>query len=711
MNDLSNALARRMLAAALLCATMSAPRPADAAKPEYPTSRIQAVADTLHGTVLIDPYRWLEDGESEAVKRWSDSQNAFTRSVLDQYPGREALRERLRSLYAVTITSDARVRGSRLFYSRRVGTQNQPVVMLREGAGDPRVALDPNTLSSDGTVALDWMYFSPDGARLAYGTSAGGSEQSTLRVREFATAGAPSDLAEAIPNTAHASVAWDPDGRGFLYTRHPAKGEVPAGEEVFHERVFHHRLGDDPAKDPMVFGGEGRPMQETRNVSLSSDRSWVFLQLSTDWAKNDLLIRPAAGGEFQPLATGLDGTVYGDSWDGVMYLITNVGAPRYRVVRADPSRPGPDGWKDVVPEQKGVIEDFQIVGGKIALSISENAVSRVVLYGLDGKREREIALPALGTVSGLAANPAGHELYFGFASFAFPATLYRYDLGRRALAPIEISASPFRAADYVTRQEWFTSKDGTRVPLFLVHRKDLEMDGNRPTLVTGYGGFNASTTPGYRADVFPWLDAGGVYASVCLRGGGEFGRAWHEAGRLQHKQNVFDDFNAAAEWLVKSRITRPERLAARGGSNGGLLVGAAETERPELYGAIVCQAPLLDMIRYQRFLIARYWVPEYGSSEDPAQFRYLLAYSPYQNVRDGTRYPPTLITTAEEDSRVDPLHARKMAARLQAATSSDAPILIRIESKAGHGQGKPISKRIDEAVDVLSFLFLQLRVS
>jgi len=711
MKDDSNVIARRMLAALLLCATVNAPRPAAAAKPAYPPSQIQPVADTLHGTVLVDPYRWLEDGESDAVKRWSDAQNSFTRSVLDPYPGREALREKLRNLYSVTTTSEARVRGSRLFYSRHVGTQNQPVVMVREGSGNARIALDPNTLASDGTVALDWMYLSPDGARFAYGTSAGGSEQSTLRVREIAAAGTPSDLAEAIPNTAHASVAWDPDGRGFLYTRHPAKGEVPAGEEVFHERVFHHRIGDDPAKDPVIFGGEGRPMQETRNVHLSSDRRWVFLELSTDWAKNDLLIRPAAGGEFQPIATGLDGTVTGDSWDGVMYLVTNVGAPHYKVVRADPSHPGPDGWKDVVPEPKGVIDDFQIVGGKLALVIAENAVSRVMIYSLDGKLEREVALPTLGTVGGLAGDAAGHELYFGFTSFAFPNTLYRYDLQKHTLAPVESSTSPLRAADYVTRQEWFTSKDGTRVPLFLVHRKDLKMDGNRPTLITGYGGFNVSTTPAYHPDAFPWLDAGGVYASVCLRGGGEFGRAWHEAGRLEHKQNVFDDFHAAAEWLVKSGITRPERLAARGGSNGGLLMGAIETQRPELYGAIVCQAPLLDMIRYQNFLIARYWVPEYGSSEDPAQFRYLLAYSPYQNVHDGTHYPPTLFTTADEDSRVDPLHARKMAARLQAATSGDAPILIRIESKAGHGMGKPISKRIDEAVDVLSFLFMQLHVS
>ncbi|HTK32350.1 MAG TPA: prolyl oligopeptidase family serine peptidase [Candidatus Saccharimonadaceae bacterium] len=707
MNASRTSLPWRPLGAAALL-TLVMLTPTANARPAYPPSTQQPVADTLHGTVLVDPYRWLEDGDSQPVHDWTTAQNAFTRSVLDVEPGRDALRERLRALYAVTTTSEPVVRGKRLFYSRHTGTENQPVVMVRDEAGAGRVALDPNALSADGTVALDWMYVSPDGARFAYGTSSGGSEQSTLRVRDV---DGKDRAADVIPHTAHASVAWDPDGQGFLYTRHPAKGEVPPGEEVFHEQVFHHKLGDDPAKDPLVWGGEGRPMQETRTVSLSSDKRWVFLQLSTDWAKNDLLARPAAGGEFQPLAVGLDGIVNGDSWNGTLYLLTNVGASRYHIVKADPARPGPTGWAEVVPEQKGVIEDFQIVGGHLALRLSENATSRIALFSLDGKFERDVPLPALGSVAAVAADPASSTLYLTFASFAYPGTLYRFDLSGKAIAAVEHAESPVRPADYLVRQEWVTSKDGTKVPVFLVHRRALKMDGQRPTLLTGYGGFNVSETPAYRADMFPWLDAGGVYASVCLRGGGEFGREWHEAGRLEHKQNVFDDFHATAEWLIHSGITRSDKLAARGGSNGGLLMGAVETQRPDLYGAIVCQAPLLDMIRYQNFLIARYWVPEYGSSENADQFKYLLAYSPYQNVHDGTRYPATLITTAEEDSRVDPLHARKMAARLQAASGGDAPILIRIESKAGHGQGKPISKRIDESVDILSFLFGQLHVT
>jgi prolyl oligopeptidase len=701
----------RFAASLALALSVISPALARAQHPAYPASPVHDVADTLHGTVLVDSYRWLEDANSPETKQWTDDQNAFTRKMLDAYPGRRELANRLAELYAIPTTSGARVHGTRLFFSRRSAGQNQPVIEVVEGPGaKPRVVLDPNTLAADGTVALDWMYPSPSGALIAYGTSPGGSEHSTLRVRDIASG---KDLGEVISNTQHASVAWDPDGKGFVYTRHPAAGEVPAGEEVFHETIWHHRLGNDLAKDTEVFDVSGRDVHETRRVSLSSDTQFEFLETSLDWAKNDLYVRlNGSDAAFTPVAIGLDGTTNANAYKGMLYMLTNVGAPRYRIVTCSPDNRDPAKWKTVIPEPKdGVLEDFTFAGGRIAVRMMVNASSRLRIYSVDGHFEREVTLPELGTVSDLASNPDGSDVYLTFVSFVHAAAIQRYDVRKQKWTPLEAETEDMVRGNYETRQVWFPSKDGTRIPMFLVARRGLKMDGQRPTVLTGYGGFNVSETPGFRADMFPWLEHGGVYALVTLRGGGEFGRAWHEAGRLGRKQNVFDDFHAAAEYLVKSGVTRASRIAARGGSNGGLLMGAIETQRPELYGAVVCQSPLLDMIRYQRFLMARYWVPEYGSSENADQFRYILAYSPYQNVRAGVKYPATLFTTAEEDSRVDPLHARKMAAAMQARTAGDAPILIRIESKAGHGMGKPVSKRIDEAVDVLSFMMMQLHVN
>ncbi len=403
---------------------------------------------------------------------------------------------------------------------------------------------------------------------------------------------------------------------------------------------------------------------------------------------------------------GLDGLTSAEAFAGRLYLLTNVGAPRYRLVAADPKAPA--AWTDVVPEGKGVIESFAIVDGRLVLHVREDVVSHVRIHGLDGAFGHEVRLPAIGTVDELDGEPDGTDLYFRFASFAHPSMVQRYDMRSGTLSPIEARALPFDPEAYETTQEWATSKDGTRVPMFVVRKRGLELDGSRPTIVYGYGGFGVSQTPEYRATVLPWLDQGGVFVVTCLRGGGEFGRAWHDAGRLEHKQNVYDDLYACAEELVARGVTKPSRMATWGGSNGGLLVGAAITQRPDLWGAAVCEVPLLDMLRYQNFSVARYWVPEYGSSEDAAQFATLLAYSPYHNVKDGVRYPPTLFTAGAFDSRVDPLHARKMAALMQAKDAGDGPMLLRIEGKAGHGQGKPTRKRIDAAVDVMSFLMARL---
>jgi prolyl oligopeptidase len=676
---------------------------ADAVAP--PPTPIEAVTDTLHGTLVVDPYRWLENGADPKVQAWTEAQNAYTRHVLDAWPGRAALTARYDKLFAIDTAVGATVAGLRLFLEKKAGLAGQPVLEMREGKWDApgRVVIDPNTFSADGTVALDWKFPSPDGRLIAYGKSEGGSEQSTLFVRDVTTG---IDLPDRIPNTQYASLAWDPDGKGFLYARHPAKGDVPAGEEVFHIRIFHHVLGEDWSKDTAVWDGAGAPIQEVRQVYDSSDHAWTFLATSLDWAKNDLYARPAGSNDaFHALAKGLDGSVSADAYHGTLYLLTNVDSPRYRIVRAAPAATGSAQWSDVVPEQSGVIQSFQIVGGRLVLHVVENATSRVLVYTIGGKLEREITLPTLGTVSGLAGDPGRNDLFFRFASYTYPSMVYHCDVVTGALTAVEQRALPFDPAAYETAQVWVTSKDGTKVPMFLTHKKGITLDGARPTILYGYGGFNVSETPEFKSALFPWFDAGGVFAHAVLRGGGEFGRAWHEAGRLGKKQNVYDDFYACAEFLIADKITNPARLACNGGSNGGLLVGVAITQRPELWGAAVCEVPLLDMLRYQNFSIARYWVPEYGSAEDPVQFNYLLAYSPYHNVKPGTVYPPTLFTAGASDARVDALHARKMTALLQAqAAPGSGPILLRVESRAGHGQGKPTRKRIESAVDVYGFL-------
>ena len=682
------------------------------ARPAYPPTAVNAVTDTLHGTALVDPYRWLENGESAEVEGWTEAQNGFTRSVLDQFPGRASLTASYEKMFAVNTVLKADPYGKRLFVQRKEGLRNQPTIDVHDGgpAAARRAAIDPNGFSSDGTVALDWWYPSHDGALVAYGRSDAGSEMSTLYVRDVVKG---VDLSDAIPRTQYATVVWDRDGKGFLYARHPKKGEVPEGEEVFHKRIYHHRLGDDPAKDPLVFGGfPGSPIQEFRSVSGSSDHQWVFLTLSTDWAKNDLYARradAALDAPWIPVAQGLPGLTSVDHHQGRFYVLTDVGAPRFRLAVADPANP--DAWTDLIAEKKAVIEGFVLVGGKIVLHEREDVVSHVRLYGLDGRFEKELDLPTLGTVDGLSGDPEGSDVYFRVASFAYPSMVLRYDLKAGRLAPLDTRDLPYDPRDFVTTQEWATSKDGTKIPMFVVRKKDTVLDGQRPTLLYGYGGFNVSETPEFKATIFPWLDRGGVYVLANLRGGGEFGKEWHEAGRLDKKQNVYDDLYACAEWLAANRVTNPKKTAVWGGSNGGLLVGAAITQRPELWGAAVCEVPLLDMIRYQNFSIARYWVPEYGSSEDPAQFRTLMAYSPYQNVKEGVAYPPTLFTAGAFDSRVDPLHARKMAALMQAKTAGDGAILLRVEGKAGHGQGKPTRKRIDAAVDVMSFVMSNLGVT
>ncbi|HYY95792.1 MAG TPA: prolyl oligopeptidase family serine peptidase [Pyrinomonadaceae bacterium] len=692
----------------LLMLSLNAP-PLAAQTP--PKTRTENVAETIQGVEVADPYRWLENGASEEVRAWTEAQNAYTRSVLERVPGRDVIRRELERVLRTGAVDAPEVRGRRFFYTRRDPSQNQPVLYVRDSlAGRDRPLVNPNTLDAEGTTALDWWYPANDGKLLAYGLSSSGDEISTLHVLDVDTG---RDLADRITRTRAASVAWLPDNSGFYYTRYPAPGSVPKAEETYHRRVFQHRLGDDPEKDAEVFSP--KEMTEWADVQLSRDGRWLVVSVSIGFDRNDLFLRDLhkPGGKFQTVVEGRAATY--DAYvarTGEMFIRTTEGAPRGRLFVAQAANPQRAAWRELIPQGQSTLNSFTIVGARLFAEYLENASSRIEVYTRGGQRLRAVALPVLGTTAGVRGDEEGGDAFFQFVSFAVPPTIYRYDfVTGKATVWTRVAAPTINPQAFVVRQVWYQSKDGTRVSMFLVHRRGLQLDGTNPTVLYGYGGFNVSETPSFNPrGLSLWLSRGGVYAVANLRGGGEYGEQWHQAGMLARKQNVFDDFIAAAEYLVSSRVTSRERLAIRGGSNGGLLVAAVLTQRPELFRAAVCEVPLTDMLRYQNFLIARLWIPEYGSAEDPAQFKYLRAYSPYHNVRDGTRYPATLVTTAESDTRVEPLHARKFAARLQAANASGNPVLLRIETKAGHGIGLPVTKQIEEATDMWAFLFWQLGV-
>ena len=675
------------------------------------------VVDTLHGVPVPDPYRWLEDGESDETRAWTASQNARTEAALAAAPCRAALVARLGELLRIGTVGAPTVRGGRLFYTKREGNQNQPILHARDGIdGEERTVVDPNALDAAGLASLDWWEPSPDGRLIAYGVSRDGDEWSTLRVVEVDTGRL---LPDAIDRCRYSSLAWLPDGGGFFYTRYPMPGTVPPDQEEYNSHAFFHRLGADPAADPKVFG-EGRPPQDMIVLHVSADGRWLVATAFEGWARSDVFLRDLTweDGPWVPIVEGVDARFDGAVVvDDRLLLRTDLGAPNGRIVAVDASGPAPEleRWPTLVPERTdSILDGFVLAGGRIVAHVLEAATSRLRLYGLDGAPAEEMALPGLGSVTGLDGEATGTLLGVGYTAFVVPPSAFVVDLAtgeRRALSPLP-PAPGFDPETVAVRQVDYPSKDGTTISMFLVHRASLKPTGDHPTVLTGYGGFNVSRGPAYQAALPAWLERGGIFALPNLRGGGEYGEAWHRAGMREKKQNVFDDFHAAAEWLIGEGYTSPSNLAIWGGSNGGLLVGAAITQRPELFRAAVCAVPLLDMLRYHLFRIARLWVPEYGSAEEADAFAWLHAYSPYHRVEAGACYPATLITTGEQDARVDPLHARKMTALLQHATGCgfDRPILLRAETQAGHGAGKPLAKRVEEASDLWGFVGWQLGV-
>jgi prolyl oligopeptidase len=682
-----------------------------------PKAKVAPVEDNVQGHKIVDPYRYLENPGDPDTKVYVEQELSYTRAILDPLPGRDKINARLLQLLEIGTVGDPQMGGRYYFHTRREGNQNQPILYVREGVngainGEDRVLVDVNKLSADGTVALDWWFVSEDGKYVAYGTSASGSEESTLHIIESATG---TVLPDTIDRTRFASVAWMKDSSAFYYTRHPKKGEVPDGEEVYHVKVFYHQIGSDPARDPLIFGDRPNP-QDIPNVTLSEDDRWLLINVEHGWTRTEMYLQDLQT-KNPPLeiTTGRDFLYGAEFFEGKLYITTNEDAPHYRVFVADATNAKRDSWKELIPQTDAVLQSASVTGGKLLAQYEHNATSELKLFGLDGKKLADIPLPALGDVFSTSGRYDRNEIFFGFQSFTVPPSVYRVDLTDvKSALWAKVDAPSIDPSAYDVQQVWYTSKDGTKVPMFVVNKKGIEKNGKNPTLLTGYGGFNISLKPTFNRSMYLWMEHGGIYAVANLRGGSEFGEDWHRAGMLEKKQNVFDDFIAAGEYLIAQKYTDKDHLAIQGGSNGGLLMGAMITQRPDLFRAVVCAVPLLDMLRYQNFQIARLWIPEYGSAEDAKQFDWLYAYSPYHHVKPGQEYPAILFMTGDTDTRVDPMHAKKMAALMQAEAKNGAsqqkPILLRIETKAGHGQGKPVTKQIEENTDMYSFLFWQLGI-
>ncbi len=673
------------------------------------------MTDDYHGVRVADPYRWLEDPDSAETVEWVRGQNEVTFDYLSGLPDRESIRRRLTELLDYERYSVPVSRGGRLFFLRNEGLENQAPLYVQDAlAGTHRLLLDPNLLSNDGTVALMVTVPSPDGSQLLYGTSASGSDWMEFRIRHVDSG---LDGADHLRWIKFSDGAWTRDGRGFFYGRfpEPAPGESPVGANR-DMKLYYHRLGTPQADDVLVYQRPDQP-EWGFGATVTDDGRYLVITvtLGTD-TRNRIYLSdlgdpgaPDVTAKVRPLLDEFDAAYHLLGNDGtVFYFQTTRDAPRWRVVAVDVGNPAPAHWREVVPQGRAVLQTAAIFGSTIVASYLTDAHARLVRFGLDGAALGDIPLPGLGSVTGPSGERSASRIFYAFTSYLHPTTILHYDMNTGEGGVFKAPTVGFDPSRYETRQLFFESKDGTRVPMFLTCGKGMLRDGGNRTILYGYGGFDISLTPAFSATLIPWLERGGVYVVANLRGGGEYGEEWHEAGMLEKKQNVFDDFIGAAEYLVREGYTTPSRIAIEGGSNGGLLVGAAMTQRPELFGVAVAAVAVLDMLRFHKFTIGWAWVSEYGSAEVASQFPVLMRYSPLHNLQAGTGYPATLITTADHDDRVVPAHSFKFAAALQAATSWVHPVYIRIETKAGHGAGKPISKIIEEQADIYAFILANL---
>ncbi len=693
-------------ALALVLARPTRARAADKAPlSPYPPSRTVEAADVLHGATVKDPYRWLEDAKSPEVQAWMKAEDDLARGRLAALPGRDAIAARLKELLYVDSLTAPIHRGTRYFFSRRHANKEKIVVYWKEGMdGAEKVLFDPNEWSSDGSASLGLWVPSWDGTRVAYAKKVNNSDEATLYVMDVAT-GAVSDV-DVIVGAKYADPSFTPDGTGFYYTWLPVDPKIPASDRPGYAEVRFHRIGTDPKTDRVVREKTGDPTT-FQAAQLTRDGRFLFLELSHGWTSQDVWFRDLAGSPaspaWTPLAVGLEAHFHADAFDGTIFVRTDDRAPKSRVFAVDPAKPERAEWKEIVPERRdATLESFEIVGGRLALNYLRSAVGVLEIRDTAGKLVREVDLPALGSVGGPVGRDDEDEAYFSFTSFTTPASIFKTSVKTGATSLYFQAKVPADLTPYTVSQVFYPSKDGTRVSMFIVHRKDIKRDGTARGLLEGYGGFLVALTPAFSSTVIPWLEKGGFYAVPNLRGGSEYGEAWHEGGMLLKKQNVFDDFIAAAGFLEKEKWTSPERLVIRGASNGGLLVGALITQRPDLFKVALCGVPLLDMVRYHLFGSGKTWISEYGSADDPAQFNALYAYSPYHHVKAGVKYPSVLLSSADSDDRVDPMHARKFAALLQSA-STGGPVLLRIEKHAGHGGADLVKAAVAERADEYAF--------
>ncbi|MYN09116.1 prolyl oligopeptidase family serine peptidase [Pseudoduganella aquatica] len=694
------------LAAAFSGTALAQTCPGNGAVVSYPLSKKVDQQDNYHGTTVADPYRWLEDANSAETKEWVDAQNKLTQGYLGQIPAREAIKARLTKLWNFERYGVPYKEGGRYFYSRNDGLQNQSVLYTMKTLADtPRVLLDPNTLSSDGTVALAGAAVSPNGKLLAYSTAASGSDWNEIKVRAIDSG---KDTEDHIKWVKFSRTAWNHDGSGFYYSRYdePTEATKLAGVNYF-QKLYFHKIGTPQSADTLVYD---RPDQKEWGfgAEVTDDGRYLIINGSHGTErKNRVFVKDLASkdGKVVGLLEQFDAAYDFIANEGpVFYFRTDKNAPKSRIIAIDIRKPAPDQWKELVPEAAETLTSANIINKQLVLNYLTDAHSAVKIFDLKGKPVRTLDLPGIGSASGFLGKATDAETFYSYTSFTTPATIYRYDMKSGKSSVYRQPKVDFDPAAYETRQQFYTSRDGTKVPMFIVAKKGIKLDGSNPTYLYGYGGFNASMTPSFSVANLAWLEMGGVYVLANLRGGGEYGEAWHKAGTKLQKQNVFDDFIGAAEWLVANKVTSPAKLSIGGGSNGGLLVGAAMTQRPELFAAALPAVGVMDMLRFQKFTIGWAWTSDYGSSDNPEEFKALVKYSPLHNLKAGGCYPATMVTTADHDDRVVPAHSFKFAAAAQAAQAGANPILIRIDTKAGHGAGKPTAKQIEEVADRWGFL-------
>jgi prolyl oligopeptidase len=699
-----------------------------------PATRRDDVTETLHGETLTDPYRWLE-GTGEEVQAWVKTQNAAARGYLDGLAARATVAKRAAELLYLDAIHAPVSRGGSYFFTRRFKDREKAVLMVQAQGAEARTLLDPNLLSNDGSVSLGAWFVSWDGKQVAYTLHHNNADEATLYLRDVATL--QDSKTDVIEGARYAGPNWTPDSKSFYYEYLPPREGLSVAERPGFTELRLHQLGGDPKNDRVVFPAT-RDAKTFLHGGLSRDGRWLSVTIQHGWTRNDTYVRdlhahplkevPKALREatpalstaervaqaaeklgFVPLFRDQNALLYATWWNGAFYAITNYGAPRYRVLRAEPG-PNPkapfslDQFREIIPEGTANLQNLEIIGNRLVLHYLDHAASELRVHALSGKFEGNLSLPAMGSVEALQGDPERDEAFFSFSSFTQPPEVYRAPVSTRASQPWSRVELPLDTSAFAVSQRWFPSKDGTKISMFIVERKDQVGKGPRPTLLYGYGGFNVSLTPHFSVLASIWVEQGGVYAVPNLRGGGEYGEAWHRSGMLANKQNVFDDFAGAARYLVAENYTRPASLGVYGGSNGGLLVGAALTQYPELFGAVVCAVPLLDMVRYHLFGSGRTWIEEYGSAENAADFKVLHAYSPYHHLKPGAHYPPLLMLAADSDDRVDPLHARKFTAALQAVTPPEVPVLFRLEVNAGHGGADLVQKQVASSADLIAFL-------